>query len=124
MPLQLTNLIPEDFCLDETPVFDGPAFDVCLCYRQDTDKDSADVLERTITDAGLTVFTPGTTCNGVHSDEMQSARAVCSSSVVGLIISDETFGGIDTLADAGPASETHQLLAKRLQQMEIVLENV
>ena len=116
VPLRLIYNISPEFCLHET---DRTAvhFDVCVCYRRDTDSDGASFIKENL-EPPLEVFwqtIPG------EASHLQIARAICNSSIIILIISEKTFADISTLQQ-GSLSSAKEELANLLKQMDMILE--
>ena len=119
VPLMLMNNILPDFCLHETDDM-TVHFDVCICYRRDTDSEWASFVDENLRPSlKLTVF-----CQTIPGEapRTQIARAVCNSSIVILIISERTFAGINTLQVQYLPSTQKAELASLLLQMEMILE--
>jgi hypothetical protein len=118
--MMLMEKIPDDFCLEEC--HEQPQhFDVCICYRRDTDLQKAKFLVDSLRE--YKVFSEPVPGQG--ASEIQIVNAACNSSVIILIISEHTFSGMQPLQDAAVTSSDGQReLAKLLRQMEIVLEKV
>ena len=123
-PVFLLGNIPKDFCFREEP---GSAerFDVCVCYRRDTDSDKANFVVESMLDCR--VFhspIPGR----VEPPAIQTAKAVCNSSLILVVISGRTFDGINgDIPQAGsgvPLTKRQQELADFLVQLELILERV
>ena len=125
-PMPLVNNIPEDFCLRPEEQGSADRFDVCLCYRHDTDSDRADLIEKSVATLACSVFhkeVPGR----AEPPEIQIAKALCNSSFIVVVISERTFDGINTPPAAAPGASLlrpQQELAKFLVQLELILEIV
>jgi hypothetical protein len=116
VPLMLLNNIDDSFCLQKVEC-QKEHFDVCLCYRRDVPVDlkAATCIGEALRSLGKRVFReayPG------QAENIHIAKAVCSSSVFVLIISEHTFADINTLQEVA----AKQPLANLFQQMEMMLE--
>jgi hypothetical protein len=117
-PLTLLDNISGDFCLHDVQE-DQERFDVCVCYRMDTDGSGARLIADSLESKGKVFWR---TMPGKQTERTQMAQAVCNSNVIILIVSDRTFADISTLTSADQATDKHKHLANLLRQMDMILE--
>ena len=117
-PLTLLDNISGDFCLYDIQE-DRERFDVCVCYRMDTDGSGARFIADSL-ESKVKVF--WRTMPGKQTERTQMTQAVCNSNVIILIVSDRTFADISTLTSADQATDKHKHLANLLRQMDMILE--
>jgi hypothetical protein len=118
-PLTLLDNISCDFCLYDVPA-EQERFDVCVCYRIDTEGSGALLIADSLESKGVKVFWKSIA--GKQTEGRQIAQAVCNSKVIILIVSERTFADISTLTSADQATDKHKHLANLLRQMDMILE--
>jgi hypothetical protein len=109
--------IPPNFCLlcAEAPL---ARYDVCVCYRRDTDDDHAQFICDKLRTADHRIsLNSGDVATGM--EDAHIANAIAHSTIVVLIVSEKTFAGVDEL-DAG--SPCQGPLADFLLQCELIVE--
>jgi len=113
------ELIPDDFCLvrEERP---WNEYDICLCYRRDTDEELAEFIcdKLRLQDRDLKVFGPSVD-RDAGMEEDQIARAIAHSRIVVLVVSDKTFQGVDGFVEGSPCEGA---LSRLLLQCELIVE--
>jgi hypothetical protein len=119
-PLTLLDNISCDFCLYDDDPAEQEGFDVCVCYRMDTDGSGARLIADSLESKGVKVFWKS--IPGKQTVRRQMAQAVCNSNVIILIVSERTFADIITLTSADQATDNHKHLANLLRQMDMILE--
>ena len=119
-PLMLLDNIDDDFCLQAMTKVCG-LYDVCVCYRNQTDRPGADFLAGYLKPQFKTFFRP--LVGGEERPDIQIARAVCNSKIIIVIVSKRTFHDINTWMNTNtPKEEDAQNLPGLLRQIEMILE--
>jgi len=119
-PLMLLDNIEDDFCLLDAPM-STERYAVCISYRKDTDGSKAGYIEERLRPHVEKIFLEPVSGKPTPP-RRQIAGAVCNSKVIILILSENSFADIDTLANSSLASKRHEELANLLRQMDKILE--